>query len=182
MRERGEPGAGDTFGPVDSSDARIDELVAALGSKNGLARQSARKALQKIGTPAVPALLVALTSRHERVRWEAAKALGEIADPRAADGLAVALDDKSAGVRWLAAEGLARLGRAGLIAVFNVLIVHSYSAWLRESAHHVLTLLEYGELSAYVIPVIQALEDVEPNVQAPLAAKDSLDKLQREQP
>lgn len=84
----------------------VPSLVAALADEPVLARQAARERLTEIGPPAVPALVGALKHRHAVVRWEAAKALQDIADPSAAPALVVALDNDDAGVRWLAAEAL----------------------------------------------------------------------------
>jgi HEAT repeat protein len=59
----------------------IKSLVADLGSKDGQVRVRARKSLVAIGEPAVAPLVEALTNPKERVRWEAAKALGQINIP-----------------------------------------------------------------------------------------------------
>ena len=48
------------------------------------------------------------------MRWEAAKALGKIGDPKAALALVGALEDPRSGIRWLAAEGLMAIGREAL--------------------------------------------------------------------
>ena len=67
-----------------------------------------------LGKPAVPSLIQLLSHRKPHVRWEAAKALGGIADPIAAFALVNAQKDRDGDVRWLAAEGLAALGRDAL--------------------------------------------------------------------
>ena len=89
--------------------ATIPELIAALASPSPVARRKARDALVALGKPAVPSLIQLLSHRKLHVRWEAAKALGGIADPIAASALVNALDDRDGDVRWLAAEGLAVL-------------------------------------------------------------------------
>ena len=95
-------------------DDRIASLVDALANVDGVERHAAREQLEEIGRPAVPALLTALQSPSEHARWEAAKALGEIADPSAAPALVSTLEDEKAGVRWLAATALINLGRDAL--------------------------------------------------------------------
>jgi HEAT repeat protein len=68
---------------------------------------------------------------HE-VRWEAAKALGEIADPWSAPALEETLMDAGFDIRWLAAEGLIALGRAGLKPLLATLLKKADSVYLRE--------------------------------------------------
>ena len=74
-------------GPVADSKnapAGIPELIAALASSSPVARKKAREGLVALGRPAVPALIQLLSHRQPHVRWEAAKALGAVADPIAA--------------------------------------------------------------------------------------------------
>src|SRR5439155_8802409 len=59
-----------------------------------------------LGEAAVPALVGSLRDRFATVRRDAVKALGKIADPRAAEPLVAILADKD--VRWPAAEALSR--------------------------------------------------------------------------
>ena len=66
---------------------------------------------------------------HE-VRWEAARALGEIADPRAAPALVVTLEDEGFDIRWLAAEGLIALGPVGLAPLLEALAEKANSVYL----------------------------------------------------
>ena len=100
----------------------IPELIAALASPSPVARRKAREALVALGKPAVPSLIQLLSHRKPHVRWEAAKALGGIADPIAAFALVNALKDRDGDVRWLAAEGLAALGRDALHPLLAALI------------------------------------------------------------
>ena len=54
---------------------------------------------------------------------------------------------------------------------------HSDSIWFRDGAHHVLrTLIREGE-AAEAIPVLEALEDIEPVIEAPIAAYHALQDL-----
>jgi HEAT repeat protein len=160
--------------------ATIGALIAALADDDGLVRQRARESLVDMGEPAVAPLIEALTDPNDKVRWEAAKALSEIGSPAAASALVRALRDKSFGVRWLAAEGLITLEREGLTPLLQALVQHSDSIWLREGAHHVLRILAGKGLYAQVAPVLAALEDTEPVLEAPLAARAALGKLAQE--
>jgi HEAT repeat protein len=94
--------------------ANIQSLIANLGNKNGCVRIRARETLVNIRSQAVTSLVSALQDRDWRVRWEAAKALGEIGDARAAPALVGALEDARSGIRWLAAGGLIAIGREAL--------------------------------------------------------------------
>jgi len=91
------------------------DLMDALRSTSGVRRQTARCELVAIGSPAVPFLVGALLDGDNRVRWEAAKALGTIADPRSGPGLVRALRDDRIEVQWLAAEGLIAIGREAIV-------------------------------------------------------------------
>ena len=167
----------DEAGPDIDLSAQIGPLVAALAGHSIAMRRQARRALVTIGRQAVPALIVALGSLDHRVRWEAAKALGQIGDPEAAPALVRALEDEEFDVRWLAAKGLVRLGREGAKAVLEGLVDRPKSVRLRESAHHVLSALSMGDLERVLAPVITALEGVEPELAVLPAAKDALSAL-----
>jgi HEAT repeat protein len=149
----------------------IATLVNQLGDDDGLLRQKARTSLVCLDGSAVPSLIMALNNPSRDVRWEAAKALGEIGDPAAAPALVKALEDERFGVRWLAAEALIGLGAdAVLPPLMKALSESADSVWLRQGAHHVLRTLARDGLPASVQHVLAALEDVEPAVECPALA------------
>ena len=152
-------------------------LIATLGVDKGAERESARRALVNIGEPAVPALIDALSNLKQQVRWEAAKALGQIGDPIAAPALVTALEDKHFGVRWLAAVGLVALKHDGVQPLLSALLERSDSDCLREGAHHVCHNLSKGESCEVVKPVLAALNKPEPQLAVPLAAYAALNSL-----
>jgi len=152
----------------------VPELVLGLSSHNGVERQSAREHLVSMGGPAVPHLIKCLSDPRRRVRWEAAKALGEIAHPISATALVGALEDKDGDVRWLAAVGLAAIGREGLRPLLAALIEHSDSDWLREGAHHVCHDLAKSADGRIAKPVLDALNAEEPELTVPGAAYSAL--------
>jgi HEAT repeat protein len=159
-------------------ESTVRNLVAALTGKDGLARKRARDELVEIGRPAVPYLLEALKDKRTYVRWEAAKALSELGDPRAAEGLVVALSDNDPGIRWMAAEGLIAAEREGLPPLLEALLAQGESTRLREGARHVLNVLAKNEkLPQEVVPVLQALHSAQPTTEAPRAAKMALEAL-----
>lgn len=159
--------------------ATISSLITDLASKDGIVRVRARRSLVSMGGQAVDFLVEALASKKQWVRWEAAKALGQIGNPVATEALMRALGDEMFDVRWLAAEGLIAMGRDAVAPLLQALTRHSDSLYLREGAHHVLHDMDKGNLEKVLMPVLAALEDVEPSVEVPRAAETALDRLTR---
>jgi len=159
----------------------VDELLEQLHSHDGEKRERARWQLVTLRSVGVFPLIDALEDPDWHVRWEAAKALHDIADPRAAPALVRALRDRRFGVRWLASDALIALKEASLPALLGALVHQGDSVLLRNGAHHVLHDLNRGhvsrEMAAVLRPVIEALESIEPSVTAPVAAQKALDEL-----
>jgi HEAT repeat protein len=157
----------------------VESLIKTLGDEDGLVRHRARLSLVEMGHPVVPFLIDALQDDSDHRRWEAAKALSQIGDPAAAPALVGVLEDENFGVRWLAAEGLIAAGYEGLTPLLEALVRHSDSAWLREGAHHVLRTLagDHG-LHSELAAVLSALDDVEPVIEVPPAARKALGVLE----
>jgi HEAT repeat protein len=160
------------------SDEEMKTLFDALCDGDGVTRRAARERLEDVGTPAVPYLIAALRSPSEHCRWEAAKALADIGDPSAAPALVRTLDDDKAAVRWLAGEALINLGRDALAPVLRGLEGSSDSLWFRDGAHHVLRSLVRAGVADEAVPVLEALENLEPRVEAPIAAYHVLQKIE----
>jgi len=158
-------------------DETITSLIEVLDNTDGVKRHAAREQLEKIGSPAVPFLVRALQSPSEHARWEAAKALGTIADASAAQALVHTLEDDKAAVRWLAATALINLGRDALVPLLRGLEGNSDSIWFRDGAHHVLRSLVRDGVADEAVPVLEALENLEPCVEAPIAAYHVLESL-----
>lgn len=152
----------------------VEALAEALRSKNVAERAKTREKLVALRHVAVIPLLHRLSDPDEHVRWEAAKALAEIADPSAADGLAEALNDESAGVRWNAGEGLIAIGWDGAKQVLVTLLRKSDSTSLCTAAHHVLSHFARHKSGEFLTQVLERLEGVEPAVSVPLAALTAL--------
>ena len=155
----------------------IEVLVEELGSNDGVKRLHARERLIEMGATAVPALMKALKSPSEQVRWEAAKALGEIRDPSAAGALVDALEDNEPAVRWLAAKALIALGRGALVPVLRGVERCVDNFWLKTGTIHVLHTLVREGVAPEAAPVLEALEDIAPRVEAPVAAYHVLQQL-----
>ncbi len=152
----------------------ISSLIQALGSSDGMARVTARQVLVSMRKRAVTPLKEALLSKDQRRRWEAAKALGQIGDPEATDALIRALEDDMFDVRWLAAEGLIAIGDKAIVPLLEALVKKPDSLWLREGAHHFLHGIDMGNMGKTLLPVRQALEDVEAHLQVPFTVHTAL--------
>jgi HEAT repeat protein len=161
---------------------KIDSLIADLVCDDVITCQKARRQLVAMGHKVVPSLVKELGNKKFWVRWEAAKALGQIGDPTATAALIKALEDKEFDVRWLAAEGLINIGLQAVVPLMEALIDSPKSIWLRQGAHHVLHDMDRGDLNKVLRPVMLALEDVEPYVEVPVAARKALDSLAPEPP
>jgi HEAT repeat protein len=160
---------------MDDSELMLNQLMADLGNKDAGKRMHARAALVQLGSAAVPALLNALDAPQQHARWEAAKALAEIADPAAAQGLADALGDEDEDVRWVVAEALIALGREATKPLLSKLAESELPDGLYRGAHHVLhDLARHGDLDPVLAPVLRALEHSEPAVTVPPAAEEAL--------
>jgi hypothetical protein len=111
------------------------------------------------------------------VRWEAARALRDIADPRAAAALVRSLRDRALRSGWLASDGLIALKEAGCRRL-TALCTRRFRA-VENGAHHVLSDLSRGHVSRDVAetlkPVIEALESLEASIAVPMAARRALD-------
>jgi HEAT repeat protein len=155
----------------------LSELVRALESNDGMVRQHAREKLVQIGKPAVEPLGDALSSEHEQMRWEAAKALVDIADSRVAPALVERLRDEYFDVRWLAAEALVTLQEEAVPALLSALEIHSDSIRLRDGAHHVLKKIKNKRTQIVLGPVFEALDELEPELTLPHAVRAAMKAL-----
>ncbi len=152
-----------------------ETLRARLADWDARRRHEASSELVSMGTAALPVLAKQLSARDWHVRWEAARALGEIGDPAAAVLLVEALQDDDTGVRWAAMGSLIQLERGALRPLLESLTRDFYSARLREGAHHVLHMLLSRELlTEREKEVFFALEGAAPGIQAAWAANRAL--------
>ena len=88
----------------------IPTLIQALSLPDRLMARLAADALIATGEESVPALIEVMQNNSQPARLEAARALGEIGDPRAIPALFNALDDDSAILEHWAGEGLEKMG------------------------------------------------------------------------
>ena len=153
----------------------IDALVLALSDRDGRKREDTREALVAIGEPIILVLAGLITNPNHHVRWEVAKALGEINHPDAAPVLAVALGDSEADIRWLGAEGLLGLGRAAVEPLLRALAEHGSDVQLRQGAHHVVYELVRNRNYSYLAPLLDALDGPAADDTVPPAAEAALE-------
>ena len=152
-----------------------DELTARLSDLDARCRHEAREKLVSMGVAVLPVLYEKLSSPDWHVRWEAAKALGQIGDPSAAEALVGLLQDDDTSVRWAAMGSLINLGRGSLRSVLEALTRDFHSSRLREGVHHILhTLHNRGKLTGVEAEVFHALEGAAPGVEAAWAANKAL--------
>jgi HEAT repeat protein len=139
----------------------VQTLIELLSDRKGAIRESARKALVDLGESAVPALLEATASNSKQLRWEAAKALSDIAAPESVEVLVRLLTDKDAEIRWMAGVGLSRIGAASIVPTLFAILHDPDSDRLRESGHHVLNVIarDHAALRPDLKLVIEALVD-----------------------
>ena len=139
-------------------------------------RNAARWQLASIGPEAVPDLIQQLNTDKERCRLEAAKILGEIRDPSAAEALVEALLDNSISVHWAASEALIKYGRDAILPLLEGITRHFDSMRFRQGAYHILHVLErFHQLDSNVQEVLDALRDIEPSASAPWAAERAIE-------
>lgn len=154
---------------------QIETLMSDLQCNDVFRCRQARRELVLIGERAVPYLTDALAHRKGWIRWEAAKALGEIPGASATAVLVSALEDKNFDVRWLAAEGLIRRGRDALPLLLRAVMQKPESTYLRDGVHHVLHDNEDKKVRTLSGPLLAALEDIDSPVMVPPLARDLLE-------
>ncbi len=154
---------------------RTEEILSHLTDWDARHRHQAREQLVQMGTVILPLLLEKLSSKNWHVRWEAAKALGEIGDPLAAGELVRLLQDNDTSVRWAAMSSLIRLGRSSVEPMLTALTNDFHSARLRHGTHHILRVLHgKGLLTQVEKEVFHALEGAAPDIEAAQAANRAL--------
>ena len=161
------------FGPpnVEKMEAKKDikGLINALGyQKDNDVRQAAAAALVRIGATAVEPLSASLKHEYGDVRRAAAKALGEIGDPRAVEPLLAAVKagttDSMRDGSSLAVEALAKIGTPAIDIM--VAALRDVEWKVRRAA--VLALSEIGDPRA-IQPLIATLMDKDDDVRRAVA-------------
>ena len=157
----------------------IELTLEGLKSGDPIVRQDAREKLVSQGNTAVPMLNDLLSAREDQIRWEVAKALGEISGPEAIRALARVLSDGNRDVRWVAAEGFIAAGEVATEPLLHELIMHSGLVWVREAGIRVIDANLRSSKAEYLHPVLSALKGRVPIFEVPLAAYEALVELHR---
>lgn len=159
---------------------KIEELLADFTCDDVIKCQQARRTMVAMGSQAVAPLVKELSNKKVWVRWEAAKALGQIGDAAAARALVKALEDKEFDVHWLAAEALINIGRGAVAPLLEALADHGdKSLWLRQGAHHVFHDMKRGDLDGILRPVMVAVDPAAPAIEVLRAARNALEALKK---
>jgi HEAT repeat protein len=162
-----------------ATDNRVALLIAALGSKDPHQREQSREALVAAGHVAVIPLIEKLKSPDDQVCWEAAKALGAIKDPAAANALAETLDHNSGDVGWVAAESLIALGSEGLKQTLIALLTKAGSLPVQRSARAVVSHFAHQMTGESLKPLLARFHAFQPGVAIPPAALHAFHELER---
>jgi HEAT repeat protein len=162
---------------MNKEESAISALVNDLSNKDGIKRSKARIALVEMGAPSVGPLVNALTDTSQTARWESAKALGQIMDPRSVDALVEALQDRLFDVRWLAAEALISIGSKAVKPLLQAIVNNPDREYVREGAHHVFHDLRAGQYGDILKPVITSMEDPTFTLDIPLRARKALEEI-----
>ena len=159
-----------------STQEEIKNHLADLENDDIQVRNTARWLLADMGSEAVPDLIQQLKTNKEHCRWEAARILGEIHDPSAANALVDALVDESLNIHWAASEALIKYGRGAIMPLLEGITRYFDSMRFRQGAYHVLHVLErFHQLDTHAQEVLNALRDIEPSVNAPWAAERAIE-------
>ena len=160
------------FIQYDSTDRQIQETAKSLGLSDKSKRLEARRSLEAAGKRAVLILIEALLNGNNLARKEAADALAYIKEPSSAGALVVALEDEDHDVRWAAMKAIIALDQDGVESLLLALIKDFSSAYLREGARHILnTMRQNSCLESPILPVLKALEGIQPAATVPWALK-----------
>jgi HEAT repeat protein len=161
------------------SPSNLDSLIDTLANKDAFVRQKARKALVALGKPAVFSLIRILQNANaDHVRWEAAKTLGAIGDPRAIPSLVKALEDTDPDVAWLAAEALIKFKKVSWPSLLRALVKDDTdSVLLRQGAHHVLRNQKENGFNELLKVLTKALESNTASESMPFALSDILKRM-----
>ncbi|MBW7863189.1 MAG: HEAT repeat domain-containing protein [Candidatus Hydrogenedentes bacterium] len=141
-------------------DARaIDPLTEALGDANRNVRKAAAAALERLGVFEVEPHLRALQAKSAEVRLKAARALGQLGDPRAVQPLIQTLGDPDTPVRRAAVSALESLGQLGERRAIEALIRVLREAMDPVSAKNAETALMELDDERSFYPLVKTLRD-----------------------
>lgn len=154
-----------------------EPLVAALSIDREEIHRAALEALKGLGELGEAAWKSALQHSDPHIRWQAARSLSELGDPRGLETLAEGLLDENADVHWASAEGLAHLGRVAIPAILAVLERKKLAGSSRQAAYSALQRLTAREDQTAFKPLLDALSSPSSSVEVPSLAKQAREML-----
>lgn len=159
---------------AESNSSQISNWIDQLSSPSVVVRERARESLVDLGRAAVGELISTFETADGYQRWEACKALTEIADPASIAVLIHALESNHQDIRWVAAEGLTNIG-SDAIAPLLVALIHRACAYtILDGAYHVLHAFAKRASEPIFDALIAAIRGSHPGVSVPPAAEHAL--------
>ena len=156
---------------LSSAPDMVPLVIQNLQDKNARVRANAATALEYAGASAVPPLIKALQDEDAQVRYAAVQALEKIGSPAAAPALTAAVYDPDLEVRNYLGAMLSEFPTVIPEAINNL---RSNDWQIRRHAADILELIINNAIDALVdipmVPVMQALQDQNPDVSASVAA------------
>jgi hypothetical protein len=149
-------------------------LLLALAKGSGELHRAASRALRDLGDTVADTLVIALTYPDSHVRWHAARALGQIGNPRGIESLVEGLHDEQPAVRWATASVLASLDAQAIPYIFRSMIRQPMSEPYRQAVYHALHAMPSHHTRIYLQPLLEALQGSAASVQAPAVAQKML--------
>lgn len=150
-------------------------LVDAMGRATGFSLKKFREDAEAMGGPAlIPLARILKNSPNWEVRWEAAKALGHIADPTSCAALVAALEDENPDVGAVAANALDVFGDKAVRLMLKALVRRPASLGLRAGVRHVLRLRKKRDPRDRYPGVLEAIEKASTEEAAAVAACEVL--------
>jgi HEAT repeat protein len=135
-------------------DKAIEGLIRLFNDTMMEVQSETVNAVTSMGTWVVPSFIPCLKDDRWRVREQAAKALGNLKDPQAVQGLIIACRDRDGAVKSAAAEALGKIGDAKAVPTL-IKLFKDTSKIVRETAGT--ALVHIGESS--VDALLQSLKD-----------------------
>jgi HEAT repeat protein len=149
-------------------------LLCALAEGHGELHRAASRALRDLGDTATDSLIKALNHPDSHVRWHAARALGQIGNPRGIDTLVEGLHDDHPAVRWATASVLASLDAQAIPSILRALIRRPMTEPFRLAVYHALHAMPSHHTRLYLQPLLEALQGPASSVQGPAIAQKML--------
>ncbi|MCB0806619.1 MAG: HEAT repeat domain-containing protein [Bacteroidales bacterium] len=158
----------------------VRALLNDLMSGNTIKRKEARHWLESQGEDVLDDLHYLLRAKDHQLRWEAAKALEDIASSKSIPVFIKLMHNHETEFRWMAAEGLRKIGKESIPAVLELVENSGQSVHIRQGAHHVLNALYSEQEKLEQKNLMDALSNSnELGETAPVWAEEALERLSK---